>query len=125
MSSGRTRLPWSISPPRITIPTRSARKNALKTQPYSSIPPSSRATIGMAVETASDSNATRVIVRISPIDRPRSGGEKRPPAWRAGIGDDRLPGDRDDGVIARAGRHRVSHRARADRLPRVGRRRPG
>ena len=77
-TNGRTRPPRSISPPTTTIPTSDPRKKAEKTQPYSSIPERSRLTIGMIVETASDSKATSVIVRTSPIVSRRRAGDQRP-----------------------------------------------
>src|SRR5450755_620930 len=48
------------------------------------MPPSSRATIGIAVATASDSNATRVTVRTRPIVRLRRPAENRPPSTTSG-----------------------------------------
>ena len=64
--------------PATTIPTSEPTRNAENTSPYSSSPPSSRATIGMAVVTASASAATRVIVRTSPTVSGRRFGDHSP-----------------------------------------------
>ncbi len=68
----------SMMPPTTTMPMSEPSMNDVNTQPYSSRLPSSRATIGMIVETASASNATRVTVRTSPTVRLRRPADHRP-----------------------------------------------
>ena len=75
----------SMSPPTSTIPISEPSMKAVNTQPYSSRPFSSSATIGMIVETASASKATRVIVRTSPTVRPRRPGDHSPPPPRVAV----------------------------------------
>src|SRR4051812_17348812 len=54
------------------------RKNALNTQPYSPTPPRSCLMSGRIVATASDSNATSVMVETSPTVRARRSGAQTP-----------------------------------------------
>ena len=96
-ANGRPSAPRSTVPPTTAIPIREPRKNAEKTQPYSSLPSSSWATMGRTVETASASKATRVMVRTSPALRTRRCGDQRPSfalvvglgcireGWRTGV----------------------------------------
>ena len=83
-ANGKASPRRSIAPPTMTIPISEPRKNAEKTQPYSSMPPSSRATCGITVETASASKATSVIVRTSPIVRERRSVDQRPSTMGTG-----------------------------------------
>ena len=75
---GASPEPRSTSPPEMTMPTMVARKKAEKTHPYSSRPPRSRATSGITVPTASDSEATSVTVSTRPADRARRSGDQSP-----------------------------------------------
>ena len=79
-ANGAPRPRRSMIPPTTTMPMREPSIAAVKTHPYSWRPPSSSATIGMIVETPSDSKASRVIVRTSPMVRLRRAGDHRPPA---------------------------------------------
>ena len=107
-ANGRPRAPRSTVPPTTAIPISEPRKNAEKTQPYSSLPPSSFATIGRTVEIARASNATSVMVRTRPPLRTRRFGDHSP-SWAAAGEDCIVEGCR---VGAnRAGRAGAGHRA--------------
>src|SRR5436190_2961665 len=72
----------SIRLPAITIPTSDPTRKAENTRPYSSSPPRSLATIGIAVVTASASAATSVMVRTRPTVSGRRSGDQRPGSSR-------------------------------------------
>src|SRR5258705_2198287 len=80
MMNGTTTPVRSIRLPAITIPTSEPTRKAENTRPYSSSPPRSLATIGIAVDTASASAATSVIVRTIPTVSGRRSGDHRPPS---------------------------------------------
>ena len=83
-ANGAPRPRRSMIPPTTTMPMSEPMMNAVKTQPYSWRLPSSRATIGMTVETASASNATSVTVRTRPSVRFQRPADHRPrPSSRA------------------------------------------
>src|SRR4051794_2054162 len=77
--NGATTPRRSMRLPATTIPTSEPTRNAENTRPYSSRPPRSAATIGIAVETAKASAATRVIVRTSPTVSGRRSADHSPP----------------------------------------------
>jgi hypothetical protein len=79
-AKGRAVPRVSASCPATTIPRRLPRKNPLNTQPYRPRPPRSSDTTGSTVEMARASNATRVIVRTSPVVRRRRSGAQTP-SW--------------------------------------------
>ena len=83
-ANGAPRPRRSMSPPTTTMPMSEPSMNAVKTQPYSSRPPSSRATMGMMVETARASNATSVTVRTRPTVRFRRLADQSPPPSSTG-----------------------------------------
>ena len=80
MTNGSRTPRRSIRLPATTIPTSDPTRNAENTRPYSSSPPRSRATMGIAAVTASASAATSVIVRTSPTVSGRRAGDHRPPS---------------------------------------------
>src|SRR3954452_25052418 len=86
------------------MPMRLPSMNALKTQPYSRIPPRSSATTGITVTTARASDATKVIVMTKPAVSERRAGAHRPSARSAnGIGDDDAVHGGQVGRVALAG----------------------
>ena len=68
----------SASRPAVTMPMMLPSMNAVNTQPYSHSPPSSRATTGMTVTTASASAATKVMASTRPAVSARFGGAHKP-----------------------------------------------
>src|SRR3954447_4091484 len=86
IAKGRARLPRSMRMPAATMPRRLPRKNPEKTHPYRSRPPSSWATIGMIVETASASDATMVPLRTRPRVSARRELDQRPSSASLGCG---------------------------------------